>query len=263
MNILLIEDEPLARWIEKKALEEAGFFVTEAVSCDDAKRLLQSDSYDLLVCDYRLPDGTGLDVLGWLRAKNRHDPAVVLSAEADCLDAVTLAELAVQEVFLKPVDVESFQNRLKELAGSVDDNPSTDLPQEQWIDRYLLISDFNDPTEHNVVRVEEALKENAWIVLDISALETMDAAMIQKISRWAERCRLANGRLCLMGASEAVWKPLSEAEMDRQCDLAADRMAVQAMGRRITANCERNALLDAIIRREPLDHQAVETDDGT
>ena len=79
----LVEDDPLARWITRKALEEAGAAVTEAEDCAVARDMIDRMRFNLLVLDYRLPDGNGLDVLRYVRSKGHDDKAIVLSAEAD------------------------------------------------------------------------------------------------------------------------------------------------------------------------------------
>lgn len=61
-RILLVEDERDVRLIPEHILIDAGYAVDTADTASGAKDLLDSGSYDVLLADVRLPDGTGMEV---------------------------------------------------------------------------------------------------------------------------------------------------------------------------------------------------------
>lgn len=62
-HLLLVEDDPTQRELVRKALHQAGYRVSEANGLDAANRLLDDDTLSLVVSDFKLADGDGLQVL--------------------------------------------------------------------------------------------------------------------------------------------------------------------------------------------------------
>ncbi|MEM9057327.1 MAG: ATP-binding protein [Pseudomonadota bacterium] len=85
-RILVVEDDDVDRMAARRIVGRLPHPVTlvEATSAADAVAHLDSDRFDCLLLDYRLPDGTGLDVLEALR---KHSPdrgaVIMLTGEGD------------------------------------------------------------------------------------------------------------------------------------------------------------------------------------
>ena len=77
-KILLIDDHPAVRSGIKKALDEAGLnFCGEAATRAEAYAQIAHKSPDAVILDLNLPDGSGLDVVQWIR-KNSKEMAIVI-----------------------------------------------------------------------------------------------------------------------------------------------------------------------------------------
>ena len=61
-RILLVEDEPEQRELLAIGLRRAGYTVDVAGNAAEARQLVQAQSYALVIADWRLPDGNGIDV---------------------------------------------------------------------------------------------------------------------------------------------------------------------------------------------------------
>ncbi|MFN3820783.1 MAG: response regulator [bacterium] len=68
--VLLVEDEFLLRWSLQKALQQRGFQVISAETGKQALLLLASHQVDAFICDHKLPDMEGLEVIS--RARHLH-----------------------------------------------------------------------------------------------------------------------------------------------------------------------------------------------
>jgi DNA-binding response OmpR family regulator len=89
-RIAVVEDEELIRALIRELLESRGHDVVEFDGCVAAYDAFEQDPPDLLVCDVRLPDGSGLDLVARLRATypDARMPVLMLSglkSEADFL----------------------------------------------------------------------------------------------------------------------------------------------------------------------------------
>ena len=93
---LLVDDEDLVRMSTADMLSDLGYHVVEAVSAEDALRIVDGGQhFDLLVTDHLMPGMSGTDLIQHLRASRPTTPALLVSGYADTeeLDA-TLPRLA-------------------------------------------------------------------------------------------------------------------------------------------------------------------------
>jgi DNA-binding NarL/FixJ family response regulator len=83
-SVLLIDDHDLIRQGLQRAFERHADFdvVAEGSSGRDALRLAQEHRPDVVVCDIRLPDGSGLDIVKTLRAQRPEIGLVILTLYA-------------------------------------------------------------------------------------------------------------------------------------------------------------------------------------
>ena len=80
MRLLIIEDDRESADYLVKAFREVGHIADHAGDGDEGLALAQSGDYDVLVVDRMLPKRDGLSVIGALRDKGDHTPALILSA---------------------------------------------------------------------------------------------------------------------------------------------------------------------------------------
>jgi len=79
-NILHIEDDPDITAIVLSLLDN-DFNVINAGTLSQAKKLINNNTYDLVLLDIGLPDGSGLDILPLLDDDNHQIPVIIFSAQ--------------------------------------------------------------------------------------------------------------------------------------------------------------------------------------
>ena len=108
-RILVVDDDTALRRSLPIALAQPGRHFDCCASIAETLRQLEHNSYDLILLDYRLPDGTGLDVLSWLAASQRQEAVVMISGE-DAIDAAIGALRAGADDFVrKPYHLAQLQ----------------------------------------------------------------------------------------------------------------------------------------------------------
>jgi CheY-like chemotaxis protein len=93
-TVLVVEDDYDAREIYRATLRHAGFRVIEAPTVKDARNAVRAILPDIVVLDWRLPDGDGLQLVNaWRDSKMGSVPVIVVSAhkERQDLDAALIA----------------------------------------------------------------------------------------------------------------------------------------------------------------------------
>ena len=105
-SILLIEDNQLLRWCIAKSLTREGFLVVAPPTVDEGLRLGTSIPFDILISDWRLPDGhDGLEILKLVRQVFPQIPSILISAEADAELTERALDAGFDRVMRKPVEV--------------------------------------------------------------------------------------------------------------------------------------------------------------
>src|SRR5438876_12105875 len=101
-NILVADDDRTCRDSIQKTLEREGHVVEGAGDVDGALDAIGQHPFDLVVCDYRMPGKTGLDLLIELRRRRSQVPVLMISAYADAETEAAAKHLGALELLNKP-----------------------------------------------------------------------------------------------------------------------------------------------------------------
>ena len=127
IRILLVEDHPIYRVGTRLSLNYSGVnsvVVAEVEDVKSAKSYLDqhADEVDLILLDYFLPDGNGVDVIHHARALNPKAKIVLLSGEIKNKTVVSHTQGLVDGYMGKDVDPETLKAELIALFGVDDDD---------------------------------------------------------------------------------------------------------------------------------------------
>jgi DNA-binding response OmpR family regulator len=113
MKILIIEDnEDLSNNI-RDYLEGEGHICTAALTFDEAIDKIISFSYDMLVLDIMLPDGSGLDVIEALHKQDYDAGVLIISAKGSLEDRIKGLDIGADDYLTKPFHLSELNSRLK------------------------------------------------------------------------------------------------------------------------------------------------------
>lgn len=108
LNVLLIEDHEATLGVMTKLLRGMGHKVTATASVGAALAAARQDSFDLIISDLGLPDGSGLDVMRSLRGKYQ-GRAIALTGYGMESDIADSQAAGFAEHLTKPVDVSELE----------------------------------------------------------------------------------------------------------------------------------------------------------
>src|SRR3989337_357425 len=113
MKVLIIEDNPdLARNIQEFLMRE-GYVCELTYNCSLAQEKLISFQYDCVVLDIMLPDGNGLSLLEFIKAKKIKTNVLIISAKNALDDKVRGLEFGADDYLTKPFHLAELNARLK------------------------------------------------------------------------------------------------------------------------------------------------------
>ncbi|PTL83124.1 sigma-54 dependent transcriptional regulator [Vitiosangium sp. GDMCC 1.1324] len=104
-RILVVDDELAVRFGIRHFFEAHGLEVIEAENCREARELFRGSRPDLVLLDYRLADGTALDLLPEMRAMDSSIPVLVLTAHVSIETAVQVIKQGAEHFLPKPVEL--------------------------------------------------------------------------------------------------------------------------------------------------------------
>jgi two-component system response regulator PilR (NtrC family) len=108
-RVLLVEDEASFRDVLQIGLAPQGFESMAVGTLAEARRLLLAEPFDALVSDLRLKDGSGIELLAWMKERGLQTPVVIMTAFAT-------TETTVQALNLGAVDfLTKTKNDIQEL----------------------------------------------------------------------------------------------------------------------------------------------------
>ena len=112
-KIVVLDDEAELRALLQRYLTARGFVVRVAADAAQLDRLLQRESYDVLVLDLTLPGEDGLSVCRRLRAQGETIPILMLTARGDPVDRILGLEMGADDYLPKPFDPRELVARIQ------------------------------------------------------------------------------------------------------------------------------------------------------
>jgi DNA-binding NtrC family response regulator len=104
-KVLVVDDESGVRFGIRDFLEQHGYEIEEAESCQDAQQLFRTSRPDIVIADYMLQDGTALDLLPRLREIDSGIPLLVLTAHGSIDLAVRAIKEGAEQFLTKPLEL--------------------------------------------------------------------------------------------------------------------------------------------------------------
>jgi two-component system response regulator PilR (NtrC family) len=108
-QILVVDDEPDLRTLYELTLVRDGFAVSTAENLAEAFQHLSERRFDVVITDMRLPDGLGVELIRHLRAQQRRERCVVITAYGSAENAVESLKAGAFDYLTKPVDLKQFR----------------------------------------------------------------------------------------------------------------------------------------------------------
>ena len=134
ISVLLVDDHPLVLDALRQAIEDGDAFeVHTAASLSDGREALRRLAPTVMVCDVRLPDGSGLALIEEARATNSATACLVLSSFDTAQYVATARRLGAAGYLLKTETTETIIDAIRTVAsggtafGALDSTPTEEF----------------------------------------------------------------------------------------------------------------------------------------
>ena len=132
-KILIIDDDTYICNLLDNFLSGNGYNTDKAFSGATAIKKINENEYDLILCDYRLPDSDGMKILSLSKKKNLFTPIVIMTAYADIRMAVKLIKSGALDYVTKPIYPEEILQLLKRSFSGDSQRLTSETFEQQFI----------------------------------------------------------------------------------------------------------------------------------
>lgn len=169
MNLLVIEDEhPIANQLQQ-LLQKEKYHCDVAYTYTEAIDLIDDRRYDLILLDWNLPDGDGLTLLSQIREDGMVTPVLMLSANSEIDDRVSVLDAGGDDYLCKPYSHIELLARIRALLRRESTQKSTLLRYNDLIldtnSREVRVNDSPINLSLSEFDLLEILLQNKNIVL--------------------------------------------------------------------------------------------------
>jgi two-component system copper resistance phosphate regulon response regulator CusR len=159
IRVLLVEDEPAMADFLLRGLREEGFVVEHEPDGDGGWHALRTQSWDVVLLDWRLPGPDGLTLLRRFRQDDQSTPVLLLTARDSVPDRVRGLDGGADDYLCKPFAFDELLARVRALARRRDRPSGTLLACEG-----VRIDLATHRAERGGARLDLTAKEHALLV---------------------------------------------------------------------------------------------------
>jgi len=113
MKILVIEDEVELLNSICVFLKDSGFSCDCSINCNDALNFIEENEYTCIVLDIILPDGSGLDIVKYIKNNHIKSGLIIISAKNALEDKIFGLDLGADDYITKPFSLSELLARVK------------------------------------------------------------------------------------------------------------------------------------------------------
>lgn len=121
-GVLIVEDDRVYARATANWLVKNGVNARYVLSVDAAREFLRAHRVGLVLSDYRLQDGNGVELLEWMKAQGYRMPFLIMTGYGDIPGAVEAVRKGAVNYLPKPVQTEKVLGIIRGLMGGKDGN---------------------------------------------------------------------------------------------------------------------------------------------
>ncbi|MEH6825448.1 MAG: response regulator [Motiliproteus sp.] len=127
-KVLVVDDAAFIREMVRRTLlaKFPDMQIEDAVNGRKAQLLLKANDYDLILCDWEMPEMSGIELLNWVRQQQSSQvPFVMVTSRGDKANVVEAIQAGVSDYIGKPFSSEGLQAKVIKVLGKRQQQPAS------------------------------------------------------------------------------------------------------------------------------------------
>lgn len=114
-SVLIVEDDATSFELLREVMEQTEAKITHAISGRQALDIFESENFDLVLLDIKIPEIDGLEVARQFKLSKNHIPIIAQSAKALLTDRMKCLEAGCDEYVPKPIPIRELYDKINRL----------------------------------------------------------------------------------------------------------------------------------------------------
>jgi len=124
-RILVIDDDHEIRKVLCKYLSSQDYLATQASGGREAIELVRNTKFNIVLCDFKLPDDNGLDLIRKIKVLDPDCIIIMITGHSDVKVAVSAMKYGAYSFLAKPIQPDELMDLIKEALNSAKSNDLT------------------------------------------------------------------------------------------------------------------------------------------
>ncbi|MDQ1140558.1 sigma-54-dependent transcriptional regulator [Pedobacter agri] len=146
-KILIVDDEVNIGLLLSKFLTRNGFEVANAITGSSALDIMSNETFDLILCDYRLDDTDGREILIKVKENYPTTGVIIITGYSDIKLAVELIKLGAYDYITKPLypdEILNTINKALETQRALNENKGSSSKRNETDSEYVNFTEYID-----------------------------------------------------------------------------------------------------------------------
>jgi DNA-binding response OmpR family regulator len=114
-KILIVEDDKQVGGVLVDILQHENYLTDVAETLSDARHFMKVSKYDMVLLDWELPDGAGVDLCREMRSRGESTPVLMLTGRSTVIDKATGLDIGADDYLTKPFELAELLARIRSL----------------------------------------------------------------------------------------------------------------------------------------------------
>ncbi|HZG85424.1 response regulator [Paenibacillus sp.] len=224
-HLLLVDDEIHAIEGVKADLDLDELCISRlftAYNNKQAREIFELEAVDILLCDIEMPNGSGLELLSWVREHHPNTATIFLTSHADFKYAKEALKLGSLDYLLKPVLAEDLAKAIRRAQSVIEqnsENTRNSQSHQLWMNHHSLIIErfWLDLINHTIPSNQSAIYEQIERKnLPITENDLFLPVLIS-VQRWNKDLKRRDERILEYALKNTAEEVLFSANMKGMC----------------------------------------------
>ncbi|WP_337102123.1 response regulator [Paenibacillus sp. YIM B09110] len=221
-HLLLVDDEVHAIEGVKTDLDLSKLDIARlytAYNIRQAKEIMDKEVIHILLCDIEMPQGSGLELLAWVREHHPLTETIILTSHADFKYAKEALQLGSLDYLLKPVFADDLEPAIRKAQDVIVKNSEMSRNSQSWLKHHSLIIEhfWLNLINHSTPSHRDAVREQIELHHIPITEHMMFLPVLVRVQKWHKELRRRDEKILEYALKNSAEETIIGSERNGNC----------------------------------------------